>query len=97
MNPMLSKTLIVLVPVSVMVIGSLRLVARRRSVARVLQAVGATCLLVTSLTHVCEALHLLPWMQWGMEHSAGHYLDLASAVLGLMLFPAGYLLDTFVE
>jgi hypothetical protein len=42
-------------------------------------------------THVAEALELLPWMQWGLEHSPGHYLDFWSAVLGLTLFPAGYL------
>jgi len=44
------------------------------------------------LTHVCEALRLFRWMHWGAEHSAGHYLDLSSAVLGLTLFPAGYLI-----
>ena len=44
------------------------------------------------LTHLCEALHLFPWMRWGSEHSIGHYLDLWSAVLGLTLFPIGYLL-----
>jgi len=31
-------------------------------------------------------------MHWGAEHSAGHYLDLSSAVLGLTLFPAVYLI-----
>lgn len=31
-------------------------------------------------------------MRWGDEHSAGHYLDLWSAVLGLALFPTGLLL-----
>jgi hypothetical protein len=30
-------------------------------------------------------------MHWGREHSVGHYLDLTSAVLGLTLFPLGYL------
>jgi hypothetical protein len=27
------------------------------------------------LTHLCEALHLFPWMHWGLENSVGHYLD----------------------
>ena len=31
-------------------------------------------------------------MHWGLEHSAGHYVDLVGAVLGLTLFPAGYFL-----
>jgi len=30
-------------------------------------------------------------MRWGLEDSPGHYLDLVSAILGLTLFPAGYL------
>jgi len=31
-------------------------------------------------------------MQWGAENSTGHYLDLCSAVIGLILFRIGYLL-----
>jgi hypothetical protein len=48
-------------------------------------------LTVVGLTHICEAFGLVPWMQWGLPNSVGHYLDLASAVLGLVLFPIGYL------
>ena len=44
------------------------------------------------VTHVYEALHLLPWMRRGVEDSPGHYLDLSSAILGLKLFLIGYLL-----
>ncbi len=96
MNPTLLKTLLALAPVSVVVVGSFRLVARRRSAANILQVIGAACLLVVVLAHLCEALHLLPWMHWGMEHSAGHYLDLA-AVVGTVLFPLGYVLHAFAE
>jgi hypothetical protein len=46
---------------------------------------------VVLLTHICETFDLVPWMQWGAEHSAGHYLDFVSAVLGLTFFPIGYL------
>jgi hypothetical protein len=46
------------------------------------------------LTHIVEAFQLFPSMHWGAEHSVGHYLDLWSAVLGLTLFPVGYLLHT---
>ncbi len=49
------------------------------------------------LAHLCEALHLFPGMQWGSGHSAGHYLDLGSAVLGLILFPIGYLLHALTK
>jgi hypothetical protein len=41
--------------------------------------------------HNCEAFDLVPWMQWGLPNSAGHYIDLLSAILGLVLFPIGYL------
>jgi hypothetical protein len=47
---------------------------------------------VVVLVHISEALDVFPWMHWGQEHSAGHCLDLSGAVLGLILFPAGYLL-----
>jgi hypothetical protein len=30
-------------------------------------------------------------MRWGAADSIGHYVDLASAILGLCLFPIGYL------
>jgi hypothetical protein len=36
-------------------------------------------------------------MHWGDTHSVGHYLDFASAVLGLTLFPIGYLLHALFE
>jgi hypothetical protein len=57
-----------------------------------LQLLGAGGLVVVVLTHIAETFGLLPWMQWALEQSAGHYLDLWSAILGLTAFPAGYLL-----
>ena len=62
-----------------------------------LQLLGAGCLMVVVLAHICEALHLFPWMRWGSEHSVGHYLDLWSAVLGFTLFPVGYLLHAVMK
>jgi hypothetical protein len=53
--------------------------------------------MVVVLAHVSEALRLFPWMHWGLEHSAGHYLDLSGAVLGLTLFPTGYLLHSLAK
>ncbi len=49
------------------------------------------------LTHIAEAFELMPGMHWGLEASAGHYLDLGSAVLGLTLFPIGYLAHAFAR
>jgi len=58
-----------------------------------MQLFGAACIVAVALTHVGEALQLISGMHWGLEHSAGHYVDLTCAVLGLVFFPAGYLLD----
>jgi hypothetical protein len=57
------------------------------------QLVGAAALVVVACTHVCEALGWFPWMGWGRGRSAGHYLDLSSAIVGITLFPIGFLLD----
>jgi hypothetical protein len=44
------------------------------------------------LTHFAEALHLLPAMRWGEPDSAGHCVDLSSAVLGVTLTAIAYIL-----
>jgi hypothetical protein len=91
MNVTLLKALVALVPTCMLFLGSVILFIREKSVGSFLQPLGAGCLMMVALAHVCEALHLFPWMHWGAEHSVGHYLDLWSAVLGLTLFPIGYL------
>jgi len=53
-------------------------------------------LVLVIFAHMCEALRLFKWMRWGGPHNTGHYLDLASLVLGLTLFPLGYLLRVLV-
>ena len=92
MNVTLAKSIVALVPATMLLLGSVVLFSRRKTVGTFLQVVGAGCLVVVVLTHVSEALHLFAWMRWGAEDSAGHYLDLASAILGLVLFPVGFLL-----
>ena len=91
------KALAALLPASILVLGSVVLFLRGKTVGSFLQLFGAGCLLLVVLTHVCEALRLFPFMQWGLEHSAGHYLDFWSALLGLTLFPTGYLLHALAE
>ena len=91
MNATLSKALVALVPAGILLVGSVLLFLRERTLGSLLQLIGAGCLVVVVLTHISEALHLLPWMHWGLEHSTGHYLDLWSAILGFTLFPVGYL------
>lgn len=97
MNVTLLKALVALVPACMLLFGSVVLFSRGKTAWSFLQVLGAGCLVLVVLTHVSEALHLFPWMHWGLEHSAGHYLDLSSAVLGLTLFPAGYLLHALAK
>src|SRR5215472_16533634 len=93
MNVPFYKALVALLPVSLLLSGSAIMWLRGKTLYQFIQLLGAGCLVLVVLTHVCEALHLLPAMHWGLEHSAGHYLDLAAAVLGFTLFPVGYLLQ----
>ena len=97
MNVTLLKAFVVFVPVIVLFWRSVVLFFREKVASSFLQLLGAGCLVVVVLTHVCEALHLFPGMHWGLEHSIGHYLDFWSAVLGLTLFPIGYLLHALTS
>jgi|SRR6266700_590198 hypothetical protein len=97
MNPTLLKALVALVPASMLFSGSSILFFRRKTLSSCLQLLGAGSLVMVVLTHLCEALDLFPWMQWGSKHSVGHYFDLWSAVFGLTLFPIGYLLHALTK
>jgi hypothetical protein len=93
----LPKALIALVPVGVLFVGSVVLFFEKQTISTFLQLLGAACLVVVVVTHVCESFHLFPSMHFGREHSVGHYLDFWSAVLGLSLFPVGYLLHALTN
>ena len=93
MNATLLKAFVALAPASMLLCGSAILFLRGKSVHTLLQFLGAGGLVLVVFAHVCEGLHLFPWMNWGLEHSAGHYLDLSGAALGFVLFPIGYLLQ----
>lgn len=97
MNLTFLKALVALVPACMLFSGSVVLFLGGKTVSSFLQLLGAGCLVVVVLTHVSEALHLFPWMHFGLEHSLGHYLDFASAVLGLTLFPLGYLVHALTN
>jgi len=92
MNVALLKALAAFLPASFLLSGSAILFLRQKGLYPFMQLLGAGGLLAVVLIHACEAMHWLPGMHWGMEHSAGHYVDLVSALLGLTLFPTGYLL-----
>jgi hypothetical protein len=60
--------------------------------SRALGLAGCACLFVVVLTHVAERFHLLPSMGWGLPNSPGHYLDLFSAIAGVALLLAAFVL-----
>lgn len=91
MNVILIKALIAFIPAGMLLAGSLMLYLRGKNPYCLLQVIGTACLVLVILAHIFEALQLFPWMRWGFQHSVGHYVDLWSAVLGLTLFPIGYL------
>jgi len=79
------------VPVCVAFGASTMVFARERTARSLVQLLGATFLVAVVSFHVAEAFGLFPSMGWGLPGSAGHYLDLISAVAGLVLFPIGLL------
>ncbi len=85
MDGTLTTALIIAVPVGVLLVGSLIGVITTRSLPAILSLLGAVCLTGMVLTHVAEARHWLPQLQWGLPDSIGHYVDLTSTVLGLIL------------
>ena len=91
----LTRVLAVSIPVAFLLTGSVILFLKRKTLSSLLQLLGAGFLVIVVLAHLCEALHLLPSMGWGLDRSPGHYLDGGSLVLGLTLFPLGYLLHAF--
>jgi hypothetical protein len=89
MNATLVKALVAFLPAALLVAGSSRMLVRRTT-AFSLQLVGAGCLLVVVLTHICEALRLFPRIGWGEAHSIWSLPRLSSAILGFTLLPMGY-------
>lgn len=88
---MKARLLAIGMPVCAVLFVSLIGFARERTVWRFLQLIGAIFLLMMVLAHIGGALQHVPCMPWGQNDSPGHYLDLFSAILGLILLPLGYL------
>jgi hypothetical protein len=55
---------------------------------RILLSAGCGCLIVVAVTHVAERLDVLTSLGWGLPNSPGHYLDLFSAIAGMVLLLA---------
>jgi hypothetical protein len=98
MNVTLLKALVALVPTLMLFSGAVFLYMKTKTASSLMQVLGSGCLVVVVvLTHVCEELNLLPSMRWGAQDSIGHYLDFSGAVLGLSLFPLGYLFHALAK
>jgi hypothetical protein len=88
----LLRAAVAFVPVSALFAYSGVLLAKHRTVASLIQLLGAATLMTMVGTHVAEGLHVFPAMRWGQPASPGHYLDLSSALLGVTLTLIGYIL-----
>jgi hypothetical protein len=93
MNVALVRALVASLPTAPQLAGAAMFFHREKVIFAFLQLLGAGCLVIIVLVHICEALRLVPAMAWGLQHSAGHYLDLTCAVLGVALFCVGYFLQ----
>lgn len=93
---MLLRSLILLIPACMLLIGAGVLFSRSRTTWLFLQLIGGAGVAIVAIAHLCEALNILPGMGWGRGNSAGHYLDLLGAILGLVFFPIGYLLHALM-
>lgn len=62
---------------------------------RALQISGLAFVIVVVLTHVAERFQIFPGMGWGQPATAGHYLDLVSAILGCTLLSLGFIGGAF--
>ena len=67
MSVTLLKLPVALLPGGMPFSGSVVLFFKGKAVWSSLQLIGAGCLVVIVLTHVCEALHLFSSMHWGLS------------------------------
>lgn len=81
-----------LVLILVLLVASALSYRSNKTLPSFMQLIGVSFLFVVVLAHFCEALSFFPSMGWGKEGTPGHYLDLSSAVLGVVLFAIGSVL-----
>lgn len=93
MNSTSIKGILILIPASLLLVGSLKSFSMSPRLPNILMVIGAVCLTIVPITHICEGLQWFTFLHWGDENSIGHYIDLLTAVIGVILFPAGYFLD----
>jgi predicted Na+-dependent transporter len=84
------KAIVFGIPVSIAFAASALAFTKEKTLIALLQLIGAACLLVVIFTHMSEAFHLFPSMGWGQPNSPGHYVDLVSAIAGVIFLAVGY-------
>ena len=92
MEAMKGSLIVISVGVLLALCASVIAFTREKTALAGLQLIGSFFLAVMVCTHFAEKYHVLPQMGWGLPHSAGHYIDLASAWGGVMLFVLSFLL-----
>jgi len=92
-NATILKGLLALVGACVFLGVAVSLLVTRRSFGSVLLALGLGCFGVMALTHVFEAFSILPALGWGKPHSAGHFIDLVAALLGVTFVMTSFWLE----
>ena len=88
MNVMLIKSVLVFIPVATP--GGLvcRVIHQKPDAGTLRSTPRRGMSVVVVLTHIAGALRLFAFMRWGREHSAGHYVDLSSALLAPRCCPS---------
>lgn len=94
MNTTAAKSMLALMPTAALLCGSLIVFYRHKTAYALLQLLGVGFLVIVVLAHILEGFRLLTWMGWGQQQSIGHYIDLCSAIMAAVLFPAGYFLQS---
>lgn len=92
MNPILAKAVIDLLLMGIIGTFVWRVFRRTHATGLLLELIGAAGWAMLGVTHIFEALHVFPFMHWGIEGSPGHYLNLTSLAVGLLL-PIGFVLQ----
>lgn len=92
MSTTLDRSTLMLVLILALLVASALSYRSNKTLPSFMQLIGARFFLVVVLAHFCEALSVFPSMGWGKEGTPGHYLDLSSAVLGVVLFTVGSVL-----
>jgi hypothetical protein len=91
MNVTILKGFLALAVTCALLAGSAILYRRRGTPSFALLLLGTVCFVIVALTHVFEALAVLPAAGWGQPRSVGHYIDLVAAILGITLVFTGLL------